>query len=171
MYGEWWNCVFVWWCLVLWPCLSWFLEVSVGVLWILYLQWHHLPSWVSLTYLPHPCHLSLFLLTRGHHKKEAEGRYNLKKRRPHSTFLPTLCLLLSHLTLMKTTLTKKDEYWRSYTQTTKEDSWLPTSIAILFISLLLVSSFFESRDEISFKGGRFVTSWNFQFQDVNREND
>jgi hypothetical protein len=28
---------------------------------------------------------------------------------------------------------------------------------IIFVSLLLVSSFFESRDEIPFKGGRFVT--------------
>jgi hypothetical protein len=31
----------------------------------------------------------------------------------------------------------------------------------LAVSLLLVSSFFESRDEILFKGGRFVTTWNF----------
>jgi hypothetical protein len=59
---------------------------------------------------------------------------------------------------MKTPTTKKDEYSRSYTQMTKEDDCLPTSIAIFFfIFLSLVSSFFESRDEIPFKGGRFVT--------------
>jgi hypothetical protein len=54
---------------------------------------------------------------------------------------------------MKTPTTKKDGYRRSYTQMTKEDGHLPTPIAIfLFISLFLVSSFFESRDEIPFKG-------------------
>jgi hypothetical protein len=43
-------------------------------------------------------------------------------------------------------------------QTTKEDDRLPTSIAMfVFISLLLAYSFFESGDEIPFKGGRFVT--------------
>jgi hypothetical protein len=41
----------------------------------------------------------------------------------------------------------------------------------VFISLLLAYSFFESGDEIPFKGGRFVTPWNFQFQDVNRKNN
>jgi hypothetical protein len=97
----------------------------------------------------------------------------MKKKRHHSTFLPTLCLLLSHLA-------HSDEYpnnhWRKRLKTphrsTKVEDRLPTSIVMfLFISLLLASSFFESRDEIPFKGGRFVTPWNFQFQDENRKNN
>jgi hypothetical protein len=59
---------------------------------------------------------------------------------------------------MKTPPTKNDEYRRPYTETTKEDDCQPTSMAMfLFISLLLASSFFKSRDEVPFKGGRFVT--------------
>jgi hypothetical protein len=69
-------------------------------------------------------------------------------------YLPTLCLLLSHLPHSNEDPNdQKDECRRSYTQTTKEDDRLTISTTIfLFISLLLVSCFFESRDEIPFKG-------------------
>jgi hypothetical protein len=161
---------FAWCCLVLWPWLSCFFVVIVDVLWVLYLQWHQLPSWVSLLYLPHPCHLSLFLLIRGHHKKEAEGSCKLKKRRPHSTFLPILCLLLSHLAHSNED-PNDQERWTLKILHNDRQKRMTAYAMFFFVSLLLVSSFFESRDEIPFKGGRFVTPWNFQFQDVNREND
>jgi hypothetical protein len=65
---------------------------------------------------------------------------------------------------------QKDEYKRSYTQTTKEDDLLSISTAIfLVVSLLLVSSFFESRNEIPFKGVDFSHPEISQFQDVNRK--
>jgi hypothetical protein len=51
---------FAWWCLSLWPCLSWLFVLIVGVLWVFYLQWHQLLSQVLLLYLPPPC-LSSFL--------------------------------------------------------------------------------------------------------------
>jgi hypothetical protein len=163
--------VLAWWCLVLWPCLCWLFVLIVDVLWVLYLQWHHMPSWVSLLYLSHPCHLSLFLLTRGHHKKEAEGRCKLKKKKT-SPYFPSYLVLAIYLTLIKVGRPRQDEEKNISHRSTKEDDCLPTSIIMfLFISLLLVSSFFESRDEILFKGGRFVTPWNFRFQDVNRENN
>jgi hypothetical protein len=84
----------------------------------------------------------------------------MKKKRHHSTFLPALCLLLSHLAHSDEDPNDQDKMRNKdpTSQTTKEDDRLPTSIAMLvFISLLLASSFFESRDEIPFKGGRFVT--------------
>jgi hypothetical protein len=57
-------------------------------------------------------------------------------------------------------------------QSTKEDDRLSTSIAMfLFISLLLASSFFESRDEILFKGVDLSHPEISQFQDVNRKNN
>jgi hypothetical protein len=66
-----------------------------------------------------------------------------KKTSLYFSFPPCACYYPIYLTLMKTPTTKKDEYWRSYTQTIKEDDYLPTSIAIfLFISLFLASSFF-----------------------------
>jgi hypothetical protein len=40
LYADWWSSVYAWWCLSLWPCLSWFFVLIVGVLWIFYLQWH-----------------------------------------------------------------------------------------------------------------------------------
>jgi hypothetical protein len=83
-----------------------------------------------------------------------------EEKRHHSTFLPTLCLLLSHLAHSDEDPNDQDKMRNKdpTSQTTKEDDRLPTSIAMLvFISLLLASSFFESRDEIPFKGGRFVT--------------
>jgi hypothetical protein len=165
--------VFAWWCLVLWTWLIRFFEVSVGVLWVLHPQWHQLPSWVSLLYLSHPCHLSLFRLTRGvtGRKSNANARWR-KEDFTLPSFPPCACFYPIYLTLMKTPPTKNDEYWRSYTETTKEDDRLPNlGATFLFISLLLDSSFFESRDEIPFKGGRFVTPWNSQFQDVNRKNN
>ena len=44
--------MFAWWCLSLWPCLIRFFVMTVGVLWVFYLQWHQLPRWVFLLYLP-----------------------------------------------------------------------------------------------------------------------
>jgi hypothetical protein len=85
----------------------------------------------------------------------------MKKRRPLSTFFPTLSLLLSHLTHSDEDPNDKDKMRNKdpTSQTTKEDDHLPSSIAMfVFISLPLASSFFESRDEILFKGGKFVTS-------------
>jgi hypothetical protein len=98
----------------------------------------------------------------------------LKIRRFHSIFSPTLRLLLSYLAHSDEGPNDQDKMRNKdpTSQTTKEDDRLPTSTAMfLFISLLLASSFFESRDEIPFKGGRFVTPQNFQFQDVNRKNN
>jgi hypothetical protein len=93
-----------------------------------------------------------------HHREVKVSKMN--KRRPHSTFFPTLSLLLPHLTHSddepndQDKMRDKDPTSRS----TKEDDRLPSLIAMfLVISLLLASSFFESRDEIPFKGGRFVT--------------
>jgi hypothetical protein len=59
---------------------------------------------------------------------------------------------------MKTPTTNKEKRLKTSHRSTKVDDRLPTFAAMfLFISLLLVSSFFESWDEIPFKGGRFVT--------------
>ena len=58
---NWWNSVFAWWCLSLWPCLIRFFVMIVGVLWVFYLQWHRLPRCV-LMYLPPPCYLLSFYL-------------------------------------------------------------------------------------------------------------
>ena len=44
--------MFAWWCLTLWPCLFRFFVMIVGVLWVFYIQWHQLPRWVLLLYLP-----------------------------------------------------------------------------------------------------------------------
>jgi hypothetical protein len=53
---------------------------------------------------------------------------------------------------MKIPATKNEELKVSH-RSTKEDDRLPTIIALfMFVSLLLVSSFFKSRDEIPFKG-------------------
>ena len=38
--------------LSLWPCLIRIFVMTVGVLWVFYLQWHQLPRWVLLLYLP-----------------------------------------------------------------------------------------------------------------------
>jgi hypothetical protein len=54
LYAGWWSSMYDWWCLSLWPCLSWFFPLIVGVLWVLDLRWHQLPSRVLL-YLPPPC--------------------------------------------------------------------------------------------------------------------
>jgi hypothetical protein len=81
------------------------------------------------------------------------------EKRPHSTFFPTLSLLLSHLTHSDEDRSNQQRKKLKVShRSTKEDDRLPTLGAMfLFISLLLASSFFESRDEIPFKGGRFVT--------------
>jgi hypothetical protein len=84
----------------------------------------------------------------------------MKKIRLHSTFSPTLSLLLTHLTHSDEDPNDQDKMRNKdpTSQTTKEDDRIPSSIAMFeFISLLLASSFFESRDEIPFKRGRFVT--------------
>jgi hypothetical protein len=167
------NSVFAWWCLVLWTWLIHFFEVSVGVLWVLYLQWHQLPSWVSLLYLSHPCCLSFSLPGSNEvlqkkklkrtpmptskcycYRRHLEVR-KLKIKRFHSIFSPTLRLLLSHLAHSDEGPNDQDKMRNKdpTSQTTKEDDRLPTSIAMfVFISLLLASSFFESRDEIPCKG-------------------
>jgi hypothetical protein len=78
----------------------------------------------------------------------------LKKRKLHSTFSHTLCLLLSHLAHSdEDPSNQQRKRLRTPDLSTKVEDRLPISIAIfLFISLLIVSSFFESRDEIPFKG-------------------
>ena len=60
-YVDWWNSVFAWWCLSLWPCLIRFFVMIVGVLWVFYLQWHQLSRWV-LMYLPPLCYPLFFYL-------------------------------------------------------------------------------------------------------------
>jgi hypothetical protein len=74
-------------------------------------------------------------------------------------FLPTMCLLLSQLTHSdEDPNNQQRKRLKVSHRSTKEDDRLPTLGAMfLFISLLLASSFFESRDEIPFNGGRFVT--------------
>jgi hypothetical protein len=91
----------------------------------------------------------------------------LKKRRPHSIFFPTLYLLLFHLAQQPRKMKIKD-----FTLINKRGWRLPTSIAMfLFIFLLLVSSFFESRDKIQFKGLGLSHPEISQFQDVNKKNN
>jgi hypothetical protein len=115
---------------------------------------------VGFLFVPPTSLPSFFISThKRHYRKEVRGRCKMKKRRLHSTFLPTMCLLLSHLTHSdEDPNNQQRKRLKVSHRSTKEDDCLPTSIAIfLFISLLLVSSFFKSRDEILFKGGRFVT--------------
>jgi hypothetical protein len=83
----------------------------------------------------------------------------LKKRRLQSTFSPTLCFLLSHLAHSDEDPSNQQRNRLKVShRSTEEDDRLPTLGAMfLFISLLLASSFFESRHEIPFKGGGFVT--------------
>ena len=69
--ADWWSSLLVWWCLVLWPCLIRFFVLIVGVLWVFYLQWHQLPSWVLLLYLPSPWYPSFSLPDR---MKDAKRR-------------------------------------------------------------------------------------------------
>jgi hypothetical protein len=78
----------------------------------------------------------------------------MKKEKLHSTFLPTLCFLLSHLTHSdEDPSNQQRKRLKVSHRSTKEDDSLPTLGAMfLFISLLLASSFFESRDDIPFKG-------------------
>jgi hypothetical protein len=108
------------------------------------------------------CFFSLEGITR-----RKEGRHaSWRKRRPHSTFLSTLCLLLSHLAHSNEDPNDQERWILKILHPDDKRGRLPlpTSIAIfLFIFLSLVSSFFESRDKILFKGGggRFVTPWNF----------
>jgi hypothetical protein len=136
-------------------------------------------SWV-LSFVPPTSLLSLFLSTdhviEGRQKKKMKPTptsstckcyyhllhlqvSELKKKRRHSTFSPTLCFLLSHLAHSdEDPGNQQRKRLKVSHRSTKEDDRLPTSIAmLLFISLPLASSFFESRDEIPFKGGRFVT--------------
>jgi hypothetical protein len=159
---------FGWWCLSLWPCLSWFFVLIVGVLWVFDLQWHQLPRWVHLLYLPPPCYHPFFGKFQWrtsrwkvkptptstskcdlHHQFLHGSKY--KKWRPHSH--------LHNLTLLTVTRTKmKIKAWSFNMPHAKMSN---SAIKILFVSLILVSSLSESRDEIMFKGGRFVTPWNF----------
>jgi hypothetical protein len=109
-----------------------FMTLLVLVLWsecwcivVLYPQWHQLPSWVSLLYLPHPCHLSLFQLTRGvtGRKLKADARWRNKT----SLYLP------SHLVLAF--IPPSSLWWRPQQPTKKKikgftlinkRGWLPT---------------------------------------------
>jgi hypothetical protein len=73
---------------------------------------------------------------------------------PHSTFSPTLCFILSHLAHFdEDPSNQQGKRLKVSHRSTKEDDHVPTLGAMfLFISLLLASSFFESRDEIPFRG-------------------
>jgi hypothetical protein len=97
----------------------------------------------------------------------------MKKRRLHSTFLPTLCLLLSHLAHSdEDPSNQQRKRLKVPHRSTKENDRLPTlGVMFLFISLLLASSFFESWDEIPFKGVDLSHPEISQFQDVNRKNN
>ena len=54
--------------------------MTVGILWVYYLQWHQLPRWVFLMYLPPPCYPIRFLLNPLEDvKKEVQG--NTKSNR------------------------------------------------------------------------------------------
>jgi hypothetical protein len=83
----------------------------------------------------------------------------MKKKNFTLPFLPTLFLLLSHQAHSDEDPGNQQRIGLKVShRSTKEDDRLPTfGATFLFISLLLASSFFESRDEIPFKGGRFVT--------------
>jgi hypothetical protein len=133
-----------------------------------------LPSWVSLLYLSHPCHLSLFQLNRGVTGRKLKADARWRKEDIISLYLP------SHLVVAF--VPSSSLWWKPHQPRTMDTEdpaqrqqkrmtvYLSQQI-IIFVSLLLVSSFFDSRNEIPFKGGRFVTPWNFQFQDVNRKNN
>jgi hypothetical protein len=126
-------------------------------------------SFVPSTSLP-----SFFVSTHWrHYQKKVKGRCKMKKRRHHSNFLPTLCLLLSHLAHFDEGPNNHSRK-RSKTphRSTKVEDRLPTLEAMfLFISLLFASSFFESRDEILFRGVDLSHPKICQFQDVNKENN
>jgi hypothetical protein len=68
--------------------------------------------------------------------------------------LSILCLLLSHVAHSdEDPNNQQRKRLKTPHRTTKVEDHLPTLAAMfLFISLLLASSFFESRDEIPFKG-------------------
>jgi hypothetical protein len=120
--------------------------------------------------LPHSCYLSLSTdqVIQGHWKKKMKPTptsqcyshchhlevSKFKKIRPHSTFSHTLCLLLSHLAHFdEDPSNQQRKRLKTPHRSTKVEDHLSSSIVMfLFISLLLVFSFFKSRDEIPFKG-------------------
>jgi hypothetical protein len=72
-----WSSVYAWWCLTLWSCLSWFFVLIVDVLWVLYLWWHQLLSWVLSLYLPPSCYHPFF---NGGHQDEGKDNTNINKQ-------------------------------------------------------------------------------------------
>jgi hypothetical protein len=123
-------------------CWSYICNNISCLVWFLFCTFHILAIFL--------CFNSLEVLPEG----SLRHRCKLQKRRHHSTFLPTLCLLFSHLAHSDE---DPNNHLRKRLKTphrsTKVEDRLPTSITMfLFISLLLASSFFESRDEIPFKG-------------------
>ena len=125
---DWWSSVLVWWCLVLWPCLIRFFALIVGVLWVFYLRWHQLPSWVLLLDPPHPCRpysFSAEQMEEAKKKSWRQHRHRLQQteaivtivievswRKEDLTLLffpPCACYYPIYLTLTMTPATKKDE--------------------------------------------------------------
>jgi hypothetical protein len=152
--------------LSLWPCLSWFFVLIVGVLWVFNLQWHQLLSWVLLLYLPPRCYPLSLCSVQWMTSEETGSNNNVTtsttrrcyhlhqfihwsklKKRSLSSHIP-----LSH-SLMKI---QDRRYWRCNhgysTHDTKRWKTIRFVVRILFVSLLLVFALFESRDEILFRG-------------------
>jgi hypothetical protein len=78
----------------------------------------------------------------------------LKKRRPHSTFSHTLCLLLSYLDHSdEDPSNRQRKRLKTPHRSTKVEDRLPTLVAMfLFISLLLVSSFLNLKTRFRLRG-------------------
>ena len=149
----WWDFVLAWWCLSLWTCLIRFFVMSVGVLWVFYLQWHQLPSWVSLLYLPPPCYPpSFYPILQRTSEGETEGNTNVNKQKIPSpppsrwnqvkekkTLLCFLCRLGTsyssvYLASMTTSTTKKevDINSRNLQISTVVDTWNKLKPRILY---------------------------------------
>jgi hypothetical protein len=133
---DWWSSVFAWWCLSLWPCLIHFFVMIVGVLWVFYLQWYQLPSWVLLLYLPHPCSFPFFLpIPIEDVKKEAKGNPNVSKKmllspppskskQVHTLVSLPPCSLLFSLPYSNDDLNNQERSWRQC----RHQQWKSTNI-------------------------------------------
>ena len=127
--------------------------MSVGVLWVFYLQWHQLPSWVSLLYLPPPCYPpSFYPILQRTSEGETEGNTNVNKQKIPSpppsrwnqvkekkTLLCFLCRLGTsyssvYLAPMTTSTTKKevDINSRNLQISTVVDTWNKLKPRILY---------------------------------------
>jgi len=136
--------------------------MSVAVLWVFYLQWHQLPSWVSLLYLPPPCYPpSFYPILQRTSEGETEGNTNVNKQKIPSpppsrwnqvkekkTLLCFLCRLGTsyssvYLAPMTTSTTKKevDINSRNLQISTVVDTWNKLKPRVLYFPFCYPTSF------------------------------